>query len=153
MPHGELLIASGADRRYFPLLRDTVLSVQSLHRDTAIGILDFGLAPKHREWLAGRVSHLIQPGWDFDFPDRERTPETRKAQLSRPFLRRHFPGYETYLWIDADAWVQDWRAVELYLAAAGRDKLAITPEIDRAYKRHYKRPKIFGWTLSWKCYR
>jgi len=153
MVAAELLIASGADRDYFGLLRDTVLSIRAQDRDAAIGILDFGLAAEHREWLLPRVSHLVQPGWDFDFPDRERTPETRKAQLSRPFLRRHFPGYDTYLWIDADAWVQDWRAVELYLAAAGRDKLAITPEIDRAYKRHYKRPKIFGWTLSWKCYR
>src|SRR5438105_511276 len=131
------------------LLTDTVLSIRAQCRGTAIGILDFGLASEQREWLAGRVTHLVRPGWDVDFPDRERTPETRKAQLSRPFLRRHFPGYETYLWIDADAWVQDWRAVELYLAAAGRDKLAVTPEIDRAYKRHYKRPKIFGWTLSW----
>ena len=148
-----LLIASGADRGYFPLLRDTVQSIRARHREAAIGILDFGFAPEHREWLVPRVSHLVQPGWDFDFPDRERTPEARKAQLSRPFLRRHFPGYDTYLWIDADAWVQDWRAVELYLTAAGPDKLAITPEIDRAYKRHYKRPKVFGWTLSWKCYR
>jgi hypothetical protein len=153
MPRDGLLIASGADGGYFPLLRDTVLSIRAQYRDAAIGILDCGFAPEHREWLARRVTHLVQPEWDFDFPGRERTPEMRKALLSRPFLRRHFPGYDTYLWIDADAWIQDWRAVELYLAAAGRDKLAITPEIDRAYKRHYKRPKIFGWTLSWKCYR
>jgi len=153
MPSARLLIASGADQDYFPLLCDTVLSIRAQCRDAAIGILDFGLASKQREWLAGRVTHLVRPGWDVDFPDRERTPETRKAQLSRPFLRRHFPGYETYLWMDADAWIQDWSVVELYLAAAGRDKLAITPEIDRAYKRHYKRPKVFGWTLSWKCYR
>jgi hypothetical protein len=153
MPSTRLLITSGADRAYFPLLRDTVLSIRAQHRDTAIGILDVGLAPEQREWLTRRVAHLVRPDWDIDFPDRSRTPETRKAQLSRPFLRRHFPGYDTYLWIDADAWIQDWRAVELYRAAAGRDKLAITPEIDRAYKRHYKRPKLFGWTLSWKCYR
>jgi hypothetical protein len=153
MASARLLIASGADRGYFPLLRDTVLSIGAQRRDAAIGILDFGLVTEQREWLAGRVTHLVRPGWDLDFPDRERTPETRKAQLSRPFLRRHFPGYETYLWIDADAWVQDWRVVELYLAAAGPDKLAITPEIDRAYKRHYKRPKLFGRTLGWKCYR
>jgi hypothetical protein len=153
MPPAGLLIASGADRGYFPLLRDTVLSIRAQHREAAIGILDCGFTPKHRGWLAPRVTHLVQPEWDFDFPGRERTPEMRKALLSRPFLRRHFPGYDTYLWIDADAWVQDWRAVELYLAAAGADKLAITPEIDRAYKRHYKRPKVFGWTLSWKCYR
>src|SRR5271155_2997545 len=148
-----LLISSGADSGYFPLLRDTVLSILAQRRDAAIGILDFGLLPEQREWLAEQVTHLVRPDWDIDFPHREHTPETRKAQLSRPFLRRHFPGYEIYLWIDADAWLQDWRVVEIYLAAAGRDKLAITPEIDRAYKRHYKRPKVFGWTLSWKCYR
>ena len=148
-----LLITSGADSGYFPLLRDTVLSILAQRRDVAIGILDFGLAPEQRDWLAERVAHLVRPDWDIDFPGREHTPEVRKAQLSRPFLRRHFPGYEIYLWIDADAWLQDWKTVELYLAAAGRDKLAITPEIDRAYKRHYKRPKLFGRTLSWKCYR
>jgi hypothetical protein len=153
VPTTRLLIASGSDSSYFPLLRDTVQSVLAQRRNVAIGILDFGLAPDQRAWLADRVTHLVRPGWDLDFPDRERTPETRKAQLSRPFLRRHFPGYATYLWIDADAWLQDWRAIELYVAAAGHDKLAITPEIDRAYKRHYKRPKLFGWALSWKCYR
>ena len=153
MPPTGLLICSGADSGYFALLRDTVLSILAQRRDAAIGILDFGLAPEQRDWLADRVAHVFRPDWDIEFPDRERTPEARKAQLSRPFLRRHFPGYETYLWIDADAWLQDWHVVELYLAAAGRDKLAITPEIDRAYKRHYKRPKLFGRTLSWKCYR
>ena len=100
-----------------------------------------------------RVDHIVRPAWDLDFPGRERTSETLKAQVARPFLRRHFPGYEIYLWIDADAWLQDGRAIDLYMQAAGRDKLAITPEIDRAYKRHYKRPKLFGWTLAWKNYR
>jgi hypothetical protein len=41
----------------------------------------------------------------------------------------------------------------LYCRAAAGGRLAITPEIDRAYKRHYKRPKPFGWTLAWKNYR
>src|SRR5215472_16277761 len=131
MPPARLLISSGADSGYFPLLRDTVLSILAQCRGAVIGILDFGLAPEQRDWLTERVAHLVRPGWDIDFPHREHTPETRKAQLSRPFLRRHFPGYETYLWIDADAWLQDWRTVELYIAAAGHDKLAITPEIDR----------------------
>jgi hypothetical protein len=49
--------------------------------------------------------------------------------------------------------LQDCRGVEFYCAAAGRDRIAITLEIDRAYKRHYKRPKLFGMTLAWKCYR
>ncbi len=148
-----LLIVSGADRAYFPLLRDTVMSVRTQRRDAEIGILDVGLEPEQRAWLALRVTHLVHPDWDIDFPGREHTSEARKAQFARPFLPRHFPGYETYLWIDADAWLQDWRVVELYAGAARDGKLAITPEIDRAYKRHYKRPKLFGRTLAWKNYR
>jgi hypothetical protein len=150
---GRLLIASAADRGYFALLCDTVLSIRAQRRRVAIGILDLGLDPAQREWLGLHVDHLVQPGWDVDFPGQDTLPEARKAQVARPFLRRHFPGYETYLWIDADAWLQDWRVVELYVDAAGHDKLAITPEIDRAYKRHYKRPKLFGRTLAWKNYR
>ena len=95
MPPAGLLIASGADNGYFPLLRDLVSSILAQRRDVAVGILDFGLAPEQRDWLAERVVHLVRPDWDIDFPDRERTPELRKAQLSRPFLRRHFPGYDT----------------------------------------------------------
>ena len=148
-----LLIVSGADRAYFPLLRDMVLSVRVLRPDAAIGILDVGLDPAQREWAAERVTHLVAPGWDIDFPGRAQTPQGRKAQFARPFLPRHFPGYETYLWIDADAWLQDWRAVELLVGAARSGKLAIVPEIDRAYKRHYKRPKLLGLTLAWKNYR
>jgi hypothetical protein len=148
-----LLIASGADRNYFPLLRDMVLSVRASRPEPAIGIFDLGLDPEHRDWLSQRVAHTVRPGWDLDFPGRERMADTFKAQVARPFLRRYFPGYEMYLWIDADAWVQDGRTIDLYVAAAGLDKLAITPEIDRAYKRHYKRPKPFGWTLAWKNYR
>ncbi len=148
-----LLIVSGADRNYFPLLRDTILSIRASRRDVAIGILDFGLDREQRNWLSAKVEHAVRPDWDLDFPRREWMPATFKAQVARPFLPRHFPGYEVYLWIDADAWVQDGKVIDLYVKAAGRDKLAITPEIDRAYKRHYKRPKPFGWTLPWKKYR
>jgi hypothetical protein len=150
---GRLLIVSGADHAYFPLLFDLVLSIRSLRPDARLGILDVGLTPTERHWLEPRVAHLAAPGWDIDFPGRDATPVARQAQFARPFLPRHFPGYETYLWIDADAWVQDWRVIELYVGAAGRNRLAIVPEIDRAYKRHYKRPKLFGHTLSWKNYR
>jgi hypothetical protein len=150
---GELIIVSGADSGYFPLLRDTVLSVRALDADVPIGVLDLGLRPEERDWLAQTQTVIEHPEWDVEFPHRDRMPESFKAQVARPFLPRHFPGYEMYLWIDADAWLQDWRTIELYRAAAGRDRLAINIEIDRAYKRHYKRPKLFGTTLTWKSYR
>jgi hypothetical protein len=149
----DLLIVSGADSAYFPLLRDMVLSVRERRSNAPLGILDCGLEPAQHAWLAERVTYVVRPGWDIDFPGRTRIPEGRKAQFARPFLPHYFPGYETYLWIDADAWLQDWRIVALYVGAARAGKLAIVPEIDRAYKRHYKRPKFFGLTLTWKNYR
>ena len=149
----DLIVVSAADSGYFPLLQDAMASVRALQADVAIGILDLGLTAEQRAWLEDRVTHVIEPGWDVDFPGREQCKRAFQAQVARPFLPRHFPGYETYFWLDADAWLQEWRVVELYRAAAGRDKIAITPEIDRAYKRHYKRPKLFGQTLAWKNYR
>src|SRR5215813_7995283 len=109
-----LLIASGADRNYFSLLRDTVLSIRVHRRDIAIGVLDLGLDREQREWLSRRVAHIVKPDWDLDFPGRTQSPQTFKAQVARPFLRRHFPGYEMYMWIDADAWVQDERVISMY---------------------------------------
>jgi len=153
MSTDDLIVISAADGGYFPLLQDAVASVRALRAEVAVGVLDLGLAPEQAEWLARQGARIVRPGWDVDFPGRERTREAFKAQVARPFLPRHFPGYEMYFWLDADAWLQDWRVVELYCAAAGSDRLAITPEIDRAYKRHYKRPKLFGTNLAWKNYR
>lgn len=149
----DLIICSAADSGYFPLLRDAVLSVRALDPEVPIGVLDLGLRPEQLDWLAATRVRVVHPGWDVEFPGRERMPDTFKAQVARPFLPKHFPAYDTYFWLDADAWLQDWRAVEMYVAAAGRDRVAISLEIDRAYKRHYKRPKLFGFTLAWKCYR
>jgi len=149
----DLIIVSAADSGYFALLRDNVMSVRALDRTVPLGVLDLGLNDEERAWLGRQGVELVHPGWDLEFPGAQRMPETFKAQVARPFLPRHFPGYEMYLWLDADAWLQDWRAIEMYRAAAGSDKLAIALELDRAYKRHYKRPKLFGFTLAWKLYR
>ena len=69
-----LLIASGADREYFPLLRDTVLSIRAQRRDVALGILDLGLDGEQRDWLSPRVDHVVRPAWDLDFPGRDAHP-------------------------------------------------------------------------------
>jgi hypothetical protein len=118
-PAGELIIVTAADRGYFPLLQDNVASVRALRAEVPIGVLDLGLDADHRTWLEGQAVSIVRPGWDVDFPGQARTPETLKAQVARPFLPRHFPYYEMYLWLDADAWLQDWRAVECTVPPPG----------------------------------
>jgi Lipopolysaccharide biosynthesis proteins, LPS:glycosyltransferases len=67
-----------------------------------------------------------------------------KSQVSRAFLPNYFPNYEKYLWIDCDAWVQDWSAIELYFKGCDNKKLAITQTMGPGYKIMSKAKWIFG---------
>ena len=96
-----------------------------------------GCSGAERRWLEEQGAVVVAPGWDLDFPDRDQTPRYRQAQYGRPFLPKHFPGHDLYIWIDADAWVQDWAAVELFFRAAATGSLAIVPELDRAYRNFF----------------
>jgi hypothetical protein len=133
------IIVSGADSGYFGLLRGCIRSIRDKPEGASIelGVLDVGLDEAERGWLEGQGAKIVVPGWDIDFPGREAAPRHRQAQYGRPFLPRYFPGHDPYLWIDADAWVQDWRAVELFLRGAAQGEIAIVPEIDRSYRNFF----------------
>jgi len=133
------LIVSGADSGYFELLQGCVRSIRDKPegRSIALGILDVGLAGAERQWLEEQGAKITTPGWDLDFPERDQTPRYKQAQYGRPFIPRHFPGHDLYLWIDADAWVQDWAAVDLFVRAAADNTIALVPEIDRSYRNFF----------------
>jgi hypothetical protein len=139
-------IVSGADAGYFELLRGLVRSLapEVARRSLTVSVLDLGLAAEQRQWLTGEGVVVKEPGWDLDFPGRDRLPRHYQAMTARPYLPRHFPGHDIYLWIDADAWVQDGTALDLFIRGAGRGLLAIVPEIDRGYWTIHKRPKPWG---------
>jgi hypothetical protein len=102
-----------------------------------LGILDCGLTPEQRAWFAAQDAVIVTPEWDFDFPARATLKDGYKALLARPFLPHYFPGFDLYFWIDADCWVQQGDAIELFLRAARTGALAVAPEIHRSM-RHYR---------------
>jgi len=130
---------TGGDAQYFDLMRDCIDSLQATEegRAMALGILDCGLTEEQRAWCRARGAILVAPQWDFDFPGREKLKEGYKALTARPFLPRYFPGFDLYLWIDGDCWVQQGDALALFLAAARTGALAAAPEIHRSM-RHYR---------------
>ena len=146
------LIVSAADAGYFPLLKNLVESLAAgrFSRGLALGILDLGFTADQRDWLRGQGALLAEPGWDVDFPGRAEAPGHYRAMTARPYLPRHFPGWDLYLWIDADAWVQDDRMLPVFLDEAARGRLAIVPELDRGYWTMYKPPKL--WTQNHKAF-
>jgi hypothetical protein len=146
------VICTGADAAYFPLLQGLVRSLAAgrLASRLPVGVLDLGLSAEQTTWLAGQGAQVVVPGWDLDFPGRERAPGHYRAMTARPFLPRYFPGYDLYQWIDADAWVQDDDILTVFFAAAAEGKLAIVAELDRGYWTMYKPPKL--WTQNHKAF-
>ena len=129
---------TGGDAAYFDLMRDCIGSLRATAegRALALGILDCGLTDDQRVWCRAQGATLVEPIWDFDFPGREKLKEGYKALTARPFLPRYFPGFDLYLWIDGDCWVQQGDALSLFLAAARTGALGVAPEIHRSM-RHY----------------
>ena len=131
------VIISLADAKYFDLLNELVDSIQSFKesQNTAICILDAGLTEEQRQNLSNKVDKIKSADWDIKVPEfKVRGKEWLKSQVSRAFLTRYFPDYEKYLWIDCDAWVNDWESAELYFKACENGKLGITQtKIGRAH--------------------
>ncbi|MEI6202529.1 MAG: hypothetical protein WCP68_11315 [Enhydrobacter sp.] len=130
---------TGGDAAYFDLMRDCIGSLRATAegRALALGILDCGLTAEQRDWCRDQGAVLVEPVWDFEFPGREKLKDGYKALTARPFLPRYFPGFDLYLWIDGDCWVQQGDALSLFLAAARTGALAVAPEIHRSM-RHYR---------------
>lgn len=130
------IIVTASDARFFHLLAGLLqsLEAQGGSREIAIGLFDLGLTAAQRDWVAPRITQSVEPGWDLDVPDdwRSERPHLRSLTV-RPFLPRHFPGYDTYIWIDADVWLQDWRGIELYTLGSRNSDVTVTPHTDRAY--------------------
>lgn len=128
------IIILAADTNYFELVKGSILSIrdQPKGKNIEIGFFDLGCNSEELQWLQERVNLIKQPKWEFDFPTRDTSPEYLKGLLARPFLREYFPDFDIYLWLDADAWIQDWYAIELFILGAARKGLAIAPELDRS---------------------
>ena len=134
----ENTIISLADANYFELLNELVDSIKSFNqsKEIAICIMDAGLQKDQVEILEKKVDQIKKAEWDIEVPGfKVKGKEWLKSQVSRAFLPRYFPGYKKYLWIDADAWVNSWYAIELFLKGCDNKKLAIATSADRSYGR------------------
>lgn len=148
------LIITAADSKYFDLVQGTILSIRQKPegKNANIGFFNLGCTAEQVQWLEKQVNLIVQANWEFDFPGKNEAPEHLKGLLARPFLRRYFPNFEIYLWIDADAWVQDWRAVDLLIRGAKKQKLAIVPEIDRSSHIQYGGLTEYWWQWIYRRY-
>jgi hypothetical protein len=133
---GKTIIISASDARFHPLLEGLHHSIRAdARRDGMdLGVLDLGLNEEQRRALDAEGTLLRTPELDHDPAIFRIAPRpTFRAMTARPHLPKYFPGYDVYVFLDADCWVQDWQAVRLYVTEAQRVGLSVTPECDRSY--------------------
>jgi len=141
------VIVSLADSNYFDLLNELIDSIIRFEKskEIAICILDAGLTDNQKSILSDKVDEIKSAEWDIDVSSfKVIGKEWLKSQVSRAFLPKYFPDYEKYLWIDCDAWVNDWNSVELYFKACENGKLGITQTLGPGYKIMSKVKWLFG---------
>ncbi|AWK90038.1 glycosyltransferase [Azospirillum thermophilum] len=144
---GSFIIVTGGDSRYCPLIRELVASLRALRPAAAcpIGIIDAGLTDEQRAELKGQGLAVVTPPWPVEIPaHRLRNRIHLKANLAKLHLPTYFPGYETVIWIDADAWVQDWEAVELLRRGAATGRFAIVAQFGRFSETELRLDWLFG---------
>ena len=143
----ERTIVSLADSNYFKLLCELIDSIKSFEesKNVAICVLDAGLSDNQKNILLKKVDTIKKANWDIEVPSYKVIgKEWLKSQVSRAFLPKYFPGYNKYLWIDADAWVNSWETIELYFKGSDNNKLSISTSADRAYGRVLKVDWLIG---------
>ena len=141
------VIVSLADSNYFELLEELVDSIKRFKEssEVAICILDAGLTDSQKDKLSKKVDEIKPAEWDIEVPAfKVKGKEWLKSQVSRAFLPNYFPNYEKYLWIDSDAWVNDWNTVELLIKACDNGKLGIIQTIGPGYKITSRVDWLFG---------
>ena len=105
-------IITGFDSKYMHVATGLLASLERFGNisDYDLLVLNTGLNESEVADLRKRfeiVKEIRDPGWFINLP--EATPAHIKANVTLPFLPELFPGYEKYIWVDADMWIQDWR--------------------------------------------
>lgn len=141
---------SGCDANYFPMLLEWLHSVRRFEQfqDFDICILDAGLTQDQVKRLEPHVAHITNPEWPVQLPAHKIKGEYLKACVCRPFLPQIFPGYDTYIWMDADTWIQNPSNIDLFLQGAAKDKITLSAQVDRAYPRAARVKWLGPW--PWK---
>lgn len=127
----KVVVVTGCDAAHFDLAEDlftSILAVKS--RDYALGFVRLCGSPPPAALRRPGIDTVSAPGWDLPSPPRG----YRAAFLNvKPRLPVLFPGFDVYIWIDADCWVQGEGWFDALVEGAFRADLCAHPEYDVHY--------------------
>ena len=129
-------IVTLTDSKYFDLVLELIESIKKFpkSKDIKICVLDAGMTDDQSLILKNKVYKVEKAKWDIEIPFYKKKAEWLKSQVSRAFIPNYFPEFDKYLWIDSDAWVNDWNCIDNYFKACDNNKLGITQTFGPGYK-------------------
>src|SRR5580700_2005955 len=124
-------IVTAADTKFFDLLQGLVASIRDKPegRTVPIYVLDAGLTVSEKAWLGARAASAVAVAWPYDFD----VPGSQRVLARRCQIPSLVPGHDLYMWLDADTWVQDWAAVDLYRRTAENGQFCMTAEVNGSF--------------------
>jgi len=129
-----IAIVSLSDSNYFHLLEDLINSINRFEqsKNVKICILDAGMTQDQIKKIEKKVYIIKKAKWDIEVSNlRIKNREWLKSQICRPFLPEYFPEFEKLIWIDCDAWVNSWLAIEHLVNGSKEKKIAMCSMSDR----------------------
>lgn len=122
------IMVTGGDEYFGAMTVDCVMSARAQGYDGRIAVLDFGYAEATRDQIiaAGGEVHQItlpEPFGSISFSG----ASGAKVLMAKPYLPDLFPGYDRYIFIDADCWFQTREGLDGLLAySASADLCAVS---------------------------
>ena len=153
------VIVTGSDKNYYPFLKNLV---ESLFNSKSLEICDLCILDveeksNYLSELENKITRKKKANFNLkiNFKDRQ---DWFKLLTERPFMKDYFPGYEKYIWMDADTEVLNNDGINNILEACEDKELAIAPEVNESYvfknnkfgiKKIFKSfYKISGWSFK-----
>ena len=149
------LVITAADDQYFTLAQDWLASIRALTftHPFDLAILDVGLSATSRAYFEGQGVTVKSVGVDIEYPGRaewERQKPGLRTLTARPSLRTYFPGYDVYIWVDTDMWMQTPDVInDLIPAVAKSAAIHIACEFDRCYATFFTHAAIWQIFRNW----
>ena len=155
----KIVICTGSDTNLFYLAKGLILSLRRIlpRYDAELAFFDLGCTSQELAWLEARTHKLLRLKDDFNIANMQGFQPYRLGQACRPLLPKYLPGYSTYIWMDADAWIQDPAIVKQFADTAEKNLTAIVPECDVTYPflhepgsaLQFHRYKTHQWSASY----
>jgi hypothetical protein len=137
-----LAIVTGATSGYVSLLEELLLNLShlSVHDKFDVHVFDIDFTPEQADLIRRFPVNLRRIESD---PLPISCPDTKRHHLIstiRPRLRDVFRGYDIYVYLDVDVWLQDRIALEGLVSAAEDKALVLVPESPSVYGASIKSP-------------